>query len=37
VLVCAAGLLLVALASTASPVLRRFPAVKALDEEPVAA
>jgi MFS family permease len=37
VLVCAAGLLLVALASTASPVLRRFPSVKALDEEPVAA
>ncbi|GGN03895.1 MFS transporter [Lentzea pudingi] len=37
VLVCAGGLLLVALASTASPVLRRFPAVKALEEEPVSA
>lgn len=37
VLVCAAGLFLVAVVSTASPVLRRFPAAKALEVEPVAA
>ncbi|MGI5506276.1 MFS transporter [Lentzea sp. CA-135723] len=37
VLVCAAGLLVVALASTASPVLRRFPAAKPSEAEPVSA
>ncbi|MET9225531.1 MFS transporter [Lentzea sp. NPDC003310] len=37
VLVCAAGLFVVAVVSTASPVLRRFPAAKKAEVEPVSA
>jgi predicted MFS family arabinose efflux permease len=37
VLVCAAGLFVVAVASTASPVLRRFPAAEPAEVEPVSA